>query len=231
MQGTLELVVKAKEGDELALRDLMKIVREHHMPRYVGGYRGKNVLVGDDDIESEFLFGVFKALGKARLDVGNPINFMCWKGQKAVQSLFRQRIRSEVKYQCLECGDVDLLGWRDKVPTCKACLSKDVWTWMVAHADQSPTETINTSLIHNAQGMSAEHAWELAVHGVQIEEIRARLSGRALELFDILIFEGINRDGSRNYLEEVANRWGVTTTAVAAALRKLRRDISAYIEA
>lgn len=230
MIGTLDLVEKAQSGDEVALTSLINLVRTHHMPRYVGRYSGRNVLVGDEEIESEFLLGVFKALPKAKLDVGNPINFMCWKGSKAVQTLFRKRIRSEVKYRCLSCGHTDHLGWKEKVPACRECGSDDLWTWMVAHADQNRDQKANKLAYYSAEGVSAEDAWQLATFGIQIEEIRARLSGRALELFDIIILEGVTRDASRNYLQEIAERWGVTTTAVAIALRKLRRDVLAYIE-
>lgn len=227
LEGTLDLVRKSQDGDEVALTNLMKVVKTYHMPRYVGRYRGRNVLVSDAEIESEFLLGVFKALPKAKLDVGNPLNFMCWKGSKAVQSLFRQRIKKEVRYQCLECGDEATLGWADKVPVCKICESKDLHTWMVTSYDDEE----EYSLIDNVSDRDNETVWQMAVYGIQIEELRERLSGRALELFDIIIIEGIDRDSSKNYLQEIADRWGVTSVAVAISLRKLRRDVLAYMEA
>ena len=229
LEGTLDLVSKAQDGDEIATESLIKIIKNYHMPRYVGKYRGRNVLIDDADIESEFLMGAFKALNQAKLDLGNPINFICWKGSKAVQSLFRTRLRNEVNYQCLSCGHEGLIGWKYKTPVCKSCDSDDIHTWMMTIQASDTNDSLEE--FTSSRRMSADYAWQLAVHGIQIEEMRARLSGRALELFDIIIFEGINRDSSKNYLQEIANRWGVSTTAVAMALRKLRRDILIYIEA
>lgn len=226
LQGTLSIVANAQDGCELAITELINIVRKYHMPRYVRRYFGRNVLIGDDEIESEFLLGVWMALPGAKLDVGNPINYMCYKGQRKVQTLMRNRIRRETRYQCLECGHTGTMGWKSKVPSCTKCASLDVHTWMVTNADMVGDDI---SMVSLATGVSAETAWQLAVYGIQIEELRARLSGRARDLFDIIIFEGINRDSSKNYLQEIANMWGTSTTAVAAALRRLRREVELYV--
>lgn len=225
-KGTLSIVADAQAGDEVAITEVINNIRTYHMPRYVGRYYGRNVLIGDDEIESEFLLGVWLALPKAKLDIGNPVNFMCYKGQRAVQTLFRNRIRRETRYQCMECGQTGTMGWRAKVPACTKCNSLEVRTWMVTNADVVGDDV---SLVDLATGVSAETAWQLAVYGIQIEELKTRLSGRARDLFDIIVLEGINRDSSRNYLQEIADRWGTSTTAVAAALRRLRRDVSLYV--
>lgn len=225
--GTYELVAGAQVGDEVAIRELFEIIRTHHMPRYVGRYRGRNVLVDDAEIESEFMLGVWLALDQAKLDVGNPLAFMCWKGQKKVQSLFRTRIRKQTRYQCLDCGHTGIMAWKARVPACQECGDPEIETWMVENAEMVYDDL---SLVGTARGVNAETAWGLAVYGIQIEELRARLNGRARDLFDIIVFEGISRESSRNYLQEIADRWGCSTTNVALALRKLRREVAAYLE-
>lgn len=225
-EGTISVVARAQKGDELAVTEIINIVRTWHMPRYVNRYFGRNVLIGDDEIESEFLLGVWMALPKAKLDVGNPINYMCYKGQRKVQTLMRSRIRRETRYQCLECGHTGTMGWKSRVPVCTKCDSPDVHTWMVTNADMVGDDV---SMISMATGTSAETAWQIAVYGIQIEELRARLSGRALDLFDIIIFKGISRESSKNYLQEIADIWGTSTTAVAIALRRLRREVNLYL--
>lgn len=226
MEGTLDLVARAQNGDDLATTELFNIIREYHLPRYVGRYFGKNVVVSNEEIESEFLLGVWKAMPKAKLDVGNPVNFMCWRGQKAVQSLMRSNIRRETRFECLECGQTGIMGYRARVPVCTMCGTPDVYTWMVEDAEPEGFDIWSVST-----GVSAETAWQLAVYGIQIEEIRGLLSGRTLELFDILILEGINRDSSTNYLREISERWGTSKVRVVQCLRKLRRAIESYIEA
>ncbi len=225
-KGTLSIVADAQDGDELAITEMFNIVREYHMNRLIQRYKGRNVLVSDAEIESEFLLGVWMALPKAKLDVGNPISYMCYKGQRRVQSLFRNRIRRETRYQCLECSHTGIMGWKARVPVCTECQSNDIHTWMVENADVVDDDV---SLVDMSVGVSAETAWQLAVYGIQIEEMRARLNGRALELFDILVLEGINRDSSKNYLLEIATRWGTSTMRVNIALRIVRREIALYV--
>lgn len=50
-----------------------------------------------------------------------------------------------------------------------------------------------------------------------------------LQLFDLLVIEQVNRDTSNNYLEEIANRWGVSTACVSVYLRKLRVKVLEHI--
>ena len=225
LEGTLSVIARAQDGDDLAITELINLIKVNHMQRHVWMYYGRNVLIDNDEIESEFLLGVWKALDKADLYIGNPLNYLCRKGQWAVQTLFRNRIRRETRYQCLECNSTGTMGWKYKVPVCTKCQSRDIETWMVLNAD---TVGDDISLINLYTGTSSETAWQLAVYGIQIEELRERLSGRTRDLFDVIIIEGINRDSSRNYLQEIANQWGTSTTAVAAALRRLRREVGFY---
>lgn len=230
-EGTLDLVARSQQGDELALGQLISIINDYHKHRYVGRYYGRNVVVGDAEIDSEFMLGVWKALPKAKLDVGNPVNFMCWRGQKAVQTLMRNNIRREVRYLCLECGATGVMGYKSKVPVCVECETTTIQTWMVESAPKE-TEDPNFDSFSLVAGMDGETAWQLAVYGIQIEEIRERLAsrqtGRALELFDIIVLEGVNRDSSKNYLREISERWGTSQMRVVHTLRKLRQEIKAY---
>ena len=80
MEGTISLIKRAQDGDELACTKLFGLIRDHHMMRYTGRYRNRNVLISEAEVESEFMIGCWRALSKAKLDVGNPLSFMCWKG-------------------------------------------------------------------------------------------------------------------------------------------------------
>lgn len=230
LAGSTDLICRAQAGDDLATTELLNIVRTVHMPRYTGKYKGLNVLVSNDEIESEFLLGVWKALPKAKLDVGNPINFICWKGQRAVQTLFRNNIRRETRYHCGACGHSGVMAYRAKTPLCAKCGYDMIDTWMVEKADQPDNLEGNFQPMANAPGVDAETAWQLAVYGIEIEELRSRLSGRTLELFDIIILEGINRDSSQNYLREISQRWGTSQMRVVHVLRKLRSEVEDYFQ-
>lgn len=229
MRDTLSLISNAQDGDQDAANKLLKIIKAEHMPRVLAKYGNRNVLVQDQDIESEFLVGCWKAVGNAKMDVGNPLSFIVWKGQMAVASLFRKRIRKEVRYQCFNCGHEGGVAYRAKSSACQRCASHDVFTWMVSQSDTIENEDGDDIKVE-IPVRDASHEWEVATMGIQIEEMRARLSGRALDLFDVIVLEGINRDSSTNYLKEIAERWGVSSAAVAATLRRLKRDILAYVK-
>lgn len=229
-----DLIRRAQGGDDQAANDLMRLIRDYHTQRVVRKYSGRNVLIPDDDIESEFLLGCWIAVQKAKLNVGNPLNFIVWKGNLQVVNLFRNRIKKEVRFTCLDCGDQGRIAWSSKVPVCSGCGSRDLWTTMFEVSDQpagGSGHDTGTSLAASDRvaSASAEHIWQIATFGVQVEELRARLNGRVLQLFDLIVIEGISRESSKNYLQEIADRWCVSTAAVASYLRKLRTEVLDYI--
>lgn len=239
---TIKLLERAQYGDDIAENRFIALIRDHHMIRRVRKYHDRNVLVENDDIDQEFMVGCFEAMHEAKLDVGNPLLYILWRGEKKVQSLFRKRLRKGVRYECRRCQDKrSVYSYNGRVE-CSSCGSRNVRTWMVMESAQENREddtnewsTHWESRILQADtgrtiGEESNLAWERATFGKQIEEMRARLSGRKLELFDILILEDLNRRTSNNYLKEIAERWGVTTACVSIHLRGLREEVRAYIE-
>lgn len=233
---TLELIKQAQRGDEAAMNRLMTIIRDEHMPSRIRNQRKRNVLVEEDDIESEFLMACFHAVKEAKLDVGNPLMFILWKGQLAVGHLFRKSVKKGVRVVCPACGVQSMAMSKGKVQ-CNTCGSTDVETHMVlvdenklsedGEKDSGPVwDKVEPAAVCNV----VERTWDATVHGLQVQELRAKLSGRTLQLFDIIVLEGVNRDSSNNYLEEIARRWGVTTACVSVYLRKLRKAVEAYYQ-
>lgn len=210
----------------------MRMIRDQYAGGIVRQYGKRNVLVTEADIESEFLIGCWTAVPKAKMTIGNPMNFIVWKGRMQVLSLFRTRIQSGVKFTCLECGTQGRLKNLRGAPACTSCHSRDLWTTMVEVANETTDGSGNDrwEQVPTGRNSTTEHAWQLATFGIQVEELRARLTGRVRDLFDILIIEGVNRESSGNYLREIADRWGCSTTAVAAHLRKLRVAVLDYVQ-
>jgi hypothetical protein len=232
---TLDLIRRAQEGDEFAMNRLITIIRDEHMPGRIRNQRKRNVLVEEDDIESEFLMACFQAVKEAKLDLGNPLMYILWKGQLAVGYLFRKSIKKGVRVSCNTCGDSSLAMSRGRV-LCGTCGSSEVQTHMVLvdenKVDDAEKESgpIWDKVEPEAVCSIVDKTWDATVHGIQVQELRSRLSGRTLQLFDIIAIEGINRDSSKNYLDEIAKRWGVTTACVSIYLRKLRKAVQAYYD-
>ncbi len=234
---TLQLIDAARTGDELAIEKLLRIIRDHHMPQRIHRYRRRNVLVDEGEIESAFLKGCWKAIKQVRMDIGNPLLFILWKGNLSVSQLFRKLIRQGVKLTCDHCGAASL-GYKAGKVQCGTCGSNDVQTHMILVnesqllTDRSDAErgAVWDKIIAGDMHVAKNNVWEAATHEITVQEIRARLNGRVLMLFDAIIVEGINRDTSKNYLAEIAGNWGISTTAVAIYLRKLRTAVAAYFE-
>lgn len=216
MESSLHVLAAAQDGDEQAVEEFMRIIRQFELPRVLRRYSGRNVLVGDDDIESHFMVGCYKAMQKAKLDVGNPMRFICWKGNMEVANAFRSAIKKDTRLKCRSCGYIGRMGWRNKTPACYVCNSHDVTTWMT---DESLDDKIPT---YNRR---SSDSFTTATWGIQVEEIRATLNGRVRQLFDMIVIHGYDRDSCNNYIGEIADMWGISASAVCIYLRKLRRKV------
>jgi hypothetical protein len=249
---TLALISRSQQGDEAATEKLLTILRDEHMPRRIRRHLKRNVLVEEAEIQSEWLIGCWKAIRLAKLDVGNPLMFICWKGDLQVIHLFRKKIRDGVKVSCQVCGIVPMAfrktgfaavaggkraGTRSPI-ACSKCGSIDVDTFMTTVDESQQSDEIDaTGAVHAWDRIDPDHVHEHMdelfsdiTYDIQVQEIRAKLNGRVLQLFDKLVIEQINRDTSKNYLEEIATEWGVSTACVSVYLRKLREKVLAYIE-
>lgn len=232
---TLTLIAAAQTGDDLAMERLLRIIRDEHMAQRVAKFRRKNVLIDDDELESEFLIGCYKAVPQAKLDVGNPLMFILWKGENAVAYIRRKRIREGVRVNCHVCG-IRPLNMRKGRACCPNCGSFDVSTYMVLLDESQQGEYFeeNGDRAHWDTTDPTEVATEIddlfnaITYDIQVEEIRTRLSGRVLQLFDKIVVEQINRDTSKNYLQEIATEWGVTTACLSIYLRKLKIAVLMY---
>lgn len=214
---------------------LITVIRDSHMGKAIGRYKHRNCLVSEEEIESEFLLGCFKAVEKADLEIGNPLRFITWKGRMSVVDLLSKKIRKGVRGMCHDCGEETKITKKKSKVVCPSCAAPITHTWMVQEsldefeADHDLQSWEQVVIEDTPQG-EYDRNWMLATWGIQIEEMRARLGGRVLQLFDILILEGINRDSSQNYQKEIAERWGCTTAAVSVYLRKLRAAVLEYVE-
>lgn len=225
-------------GDADAANALLRVIRDHHLKRQTYRYIGRNRLVDEDDIESEFLLGCYKAFTSVDPDKGNPLLYILWKGNLAVLTIFRNKLKKGVAIRCLDCGHSGRMAFKHGKPKCKRCDSERVDTWqIVIPAEELVREDEKATGLSGAEMLALDEleiardlSFNRATYGVQIEEMRARLAGRSLELFDILIGEGLNAESSQNYLREIAARWGVSAPSVCAALRRLRAEILAYYE-
>lgn len=213
MHSMMDLLTRAQHGDPEALNTLLVRVRDRNA-RWISR-RYSNSLFSPDELVSEFMIGVWRSVDKVRLDIGDPISFLVWKGQKAVARYVKASMRKAIFQVCISCG-------RKSAITRTACV--------YCGGVHFTTGTIEDTSVDITTFPSRIDAWQLAVEGIQVEEFRSILNGRLLELFDLLVLEGIGPGGSQNYLKEIADTWDVTNTCVAIYLRRLRKKIKDFIE-
>lgn len=231
MTNTLSLIRQiVTDQDADAADRLLSIIKDHHMDREIRRWHGRNVLVDDDDIASHYLEGCYLALSKVRMDVGNPLLYILWRGRMNVSTLFRSRLRQGVRARCQLCGFISMVRLAQGWPRCRACGSSRLQTWMIEDTPAIERKHRALALFPDSVQMECDLWFDRAIYQVQIDEMRARLTGRVLQLFDLLVLEGINAQTSQNYLREIAERWGITRTCVAIYLRKLRSEILRYFE-
>lgn len=214
---------------------LLGIIQREHMPRRLNKYYKRNVLVERCDIESEFLLACWKSVNEAKLDLGNPLLYILWKGERAVLQIFRKNVPKGVSVKCHKCKKITRLLRRGGRSLCAVCESDDVITFMNEIGDSQLTnqERIAGRTSYDRAKTSTPYTdtddiFSMHTLDHNIEQIQGRLRGRVLELFNILVIEGINRDSSENYLSEIATRWGVTTACVSVYLKKLRVKVLDY---
>lgn len=261
LQSTIDtnaLIIQCQQTEDTELADiainkLLRLIQTHHMPGRVRKFKGRNVLVQQTDVECEFMLGCWKAVKSAKLDIGNPLQFICWKGELAVLHLFRKNIREGVRVNCTTCGigSIAFSGGssvNDKMAPakrkkanicCGKCGATDVTTFMVVF-DQSQVDEDNFESTPSATWdkidpsevkESIDTMFNAITYDIEVQEIRRTLNGRVLQLFDTLVVRGINRDTSTNYLEEIAQEWQVSTACVSVYLRKLRGKVLNHIAA
>lgn len=233
MKTTIKLIRRARRGDDEAIDSLLRMIRDEHMAQRLHRYRGRNVLIDDDSLESEFLLGVFVAIEKVDPDKGNPLLYLLWRGQMKVTSYCRQAVRRGIRLTC-SCGYSGLPGYRGGSVRCPSCGDKTARTQMVIiSSDENTGELPNMfseQMDLDEVELEKDLAFDKATHAIAIEEMRSRLEGRRLELFDLLVLEEINGQTSRNYLKEIAGLWGVSPQRVNQYLRDVRAEIIRYYE-
>lgn len=219
----IELLRLAQEGNQRAEELLIVEIRDKFMNKRIGRYLHKNRLVDDDDLKQEFLIGVAHAIPKARLDMGDPIEYLLHQGVYRVRSYLRKHIIQNTSQVCNTCGYITRLNMIDGQYVCKKCGSTDITT----HELQDNDET----LLGN---MSTESEIEEVISEDIIDKFEKTLTpGTNVYSLYILLKSGINRDNPNipNYIKEIARIWGgCSEQNVVQNMDKLKKKVLQFAE-
>lgn len=220
----IELLQLAQQGNKRAEELLIVEIRDKFMNKRISRYLHRNRIVEDDDLKQEFLIGVGLSIPKARLDIGDPIEYLINQGVYRVRSYLRKHIIQNTSQTCDDCGYITRLNMIDGQYVCKRCGSTNITTQELYDNDEVTLGNIPT----------IEDEIEDIIGQDMIDRFEKTLTPdtNVYNLY-ILLKKGINRDNPniQNYTKEIAKIWGgCSEQNVVQNLNKLRAKVIQFAE-
>lgn len=209
---------------QFAMNDLLLDIQQNKMSaiyRYKQAVTNANYLDGDD-LESVFLMACYEAILIADIEKGDPMRFVINRGQQRVIDEIRKSYRRTLKQHCKKCNSTTRTHSVAGAPTCPKCGASGeyVKTEQVVHGDDGTT--LNT--IVGVEGIDDQVHDKLILDG-----FKSRLSGRVLDVYELIVEQGYDRGACKNYIADVAEELQISKPNVNKRLRSLRDELTAYL--
>lgn len=85
---------------------LKRLVNSNRYQQATNRVRRYNSPVGKDDLVAEFNLGVMLATKDVKMNVGDPMEYIIFRGMKHVQMAIRTACNKHMLEECLNCGKV-----------------------------------------------------------------------------------------------------------------------------
>ena len=219
----IELLRRVQAGDSLAQEQLIILIKDKFMIGRIYKYLSKNRVVDNDDIKQEFLIGAALAFDNAKMDIGDPLEYILYRGTCRVKSYIRKHILQSTFQICRECGHKSRLNRFGTGYICKRCGATHVETFEVNDYDETLFDVMQ------CDGKFEDDV----VSSMIIADFKNTLKPgtNVFALFE-LIESGVDRDNPAipNYLKYIAQQWGgCTEQNVLQTLNKLRDRLQRFI--
>lgn len=221
----VSLLSRAQGGDRYAEHDLIELIQSNYMNRRIGRYLSKNRTVDNDDIKQEFIIGVGNNINNARMDIGDPIEYLIYGGVCRVRSYFRKMIVQNTIQICSDCGDKSRINRvADGVYQCKKCGSIRVTTMELDDHDEI--------VLGNVQINAFE---DDVISQLVVDDFKSTLTPgtNVYSLYELVIEQGFDRDNPmvKNYISAIAKEWGGTSNQnVVQNMKKLSKRLQDWLE-
>ena len=222
-ESAMELLTRALDGDSWAEEELIGLIRDQFMRKRIYRYLHKNRTVEDEDIEQEFLIGVARAIPRADLTIGDPIEYIINSGVMNVRQYFRKTMMQSTIQVCNCCGNVSRLNRVNGQYVCKKCGSTDVETKEFTGYDEVAIQN----------SMARCNVEEEVLSNMIMEQFESTLTpGTNVHNLFKLLNSGVNRDNPdiKNYVAEIAKMWGCSSTNVVLSMRKLATKLKEFAD-
>lgn len=220
-------LIAVVQGDDdiaagIATTDIIIDIIENHMDKHLWKYYSKNTTGGIDkeDIRQIFLIGVSMAIESARTDIGDPLLYLIQKGKWAVVDELRRGYRKAIRQYCHKCSKETRVFEKAGIAICPTCGGEDVIRVMVDTLDDGE-QTVGVE--------AGELLLDTMVTSqVLVDQFKSTLSGRTLDVFEMIMDKGYDRDSCTNYIKEIAGILGVTPANVNKRLRRIKEEWIAF---
>lgn len=218
----VELLKLAQDGDRMAQDDLILLIKDKFMGKRIGRYLHRNRQVEDEDLKQEFMIGVALGISEARLDMGDPIEYLISQGVFRVRSYLRRNIITNTMQTCNNCGNITRLNRVGRDYVCKKCGSNDVLTQEVSEYNDVAIES----------AVDKNRFEEHVESDIILDQFEKTLNP-ATNIYSlyVLLKDGMNRDNPdvKNYIKAIAKEWGgCSEQNVVQNMEKLRKKINQF---
>jgi hypothetical protein len=194
------LLKLAQSGDKIAEEQLIIYIKDNYMRRRIGRYLHKNRQAEDEDLMQEFMIGVALNIGRAKLDIGDPIEYIIQQGVYRVRSYLRKHILQGTTQICRDCGYETRLNRVGSSYICKRCGGTHIET-----RETSDYDEITLINIEDKSEFETDVVSELLL---QAFENTLNPNTNVYQVY-VLIRDGIrDRPEVKNYIKEIAKIWG-----------------------
>jgi hypothetical protein len=215
------LLKLAQSGDKIAEEQLIIYIKDNYMRRRIGRYLHKNRQVEDEDLMQEFMIGIALNIGRARLDIGDPTEYIIQQGVYRVRSYLRKHILQGTTQICEECGYVTRLNRVGNNYICKKCGSHHIVTRETNDYDEITLMNVEDNKEFDIDVVSE----------MMLETFEKTLdpNTNVYQVY-ILIKNGIRDNPNvNNYIKEIARIWGgCSQQNVVQAIDKLKHRLEKF---
>jgi len=211
----------------LAMNDLLTEIQEEYADRALSKYIRKITVSGfdRDDLHQMFLIGCVEGIEQADPTIGSPIMFILKKGRWKVTDYMRSMYRKTIRQYCSYCQTETRIYQRGGESVCPSCGAVgDRYITRIQHTtsdDGTALAFIEDEQMDMVDKLTSEDI---------VETFRSRLMGRRLDVFNLIIGEGYDRESCGNYIAEVAEVLDISKANVNLRLRAIKTEWAEYIE-
>lgn len=211
------VIDRAKEDDQEAKGILVKTLIKEGYTQQLNRYLHRNRLLDPEDIQSEFWIGVIQSIPKVSNDIGNPLQFLTFKGLCNVKSVMRIVIKRKVFYTCYSCGSIGNIQHHDR--KCPKCQSENIHTLQY---EINQTETIS-------EPVTLEMIEEILIKD-RIAQFKRMLTEREVQIVELIIDEGYTPQACTNYLREIGDIIMISPQRVSQYIGRIRSKYKEFID-